>query len=553
MASIDAARGATVHSHTDRRTRLRDTWPLHWRHVGQLVAAYVALTAVFVGIGELITHPFEDSALVRRDLRIEQWFADHRTAGLNRASFWGSQLSETGTKIVVTALVGIAVLVLFKRWYEALLIAVPLVLEAAAFLTITLVVGRPRPDVPRLDGSPVGSSFPSGHTAAAACYAGIVVVVALHHHHRWIWSVGLAVVAAITATVGWARMYRGMHHLTDVVAGAQLGTVAVVVATVIVRRAEQTRRSRSGDPVPVAPARKTSTVLVVGVLLAVMAVVGVVVWWATRSAVRADPADVRVADSTARDAVVEHPGLARLLRRRIDPATASGLALTLAAVVAVLGVLGVGTMFEMVQRNAGLARLDSSAARFGATRLSPATERLFKIVTQFGGTWVVVALAVVVLVIEHRRVPSRKIVWFFLVAIGGTVAITNLVKVLVDRARPDIARLVGASGPSFPSGHSSSAAVAYAAFALVLGRGQRRRVKALLAAVAAVRAAAVATSRVLLGVHWLTDVIAGVALGWGWFAVSSIMFGGRMLEFGRPVEQLQEQADDVAPRQRTST
>lgn len=293
--------------------------------------------------------------------------------------------------------------------------------------------------------------------------------------------------------------------------------------------------------------------VVVGILVAVVVVVGTAVWWVTRSAVRADPADVRVADQTVRAAVVEHPGVAQLLRRRIDPATASGLALTLAAAVAVLGALGVGTMFEMVQRNAGLARLDSSAARFGATRLSPATEQLFKVVTQFGGTWAIVALAVVVLVFEHRRVPSRKVVWFFLVAIGGTVAITNLVKVLVDRARPDIARFVGASGPSFPSGHSSSAAVAYAAFALVLGCGQRRRVKAILAGVAAVIAAAVATSRVLLGVHWLTDVIAGVALGWGWFAVSSIMFGGRLLEFGRPVEQLQAQADDVGRREQTST
>jgi len=252
MASIDAARGATVHVHEGHR--LRDTWPLQWRHVGQLVAAYVALTAVFVGMGELITHPLKDSALVRRDLRIEQWFADHRTAGLNRVSFWGSQLSETGTKIVVTALVGIAVLVLFKRWYEALLIAVPLVLEAAAFLTITLIVGRPRPDVPRLDGSPVGSSFPSGHTAAAACYAGIVVVLALHHRRSWVWAVGLAVVAAITAIVGWARMYRGMHHPTDVVAGALLGTLAVIVATIIVRRAERSRRVDARDPAPVASA-----------------------------------------------------------------------------------------------------------------------------------------------------------------------------------------------------------------------------------------------------------------------------------------------------------
>jgi undecaprenyl-diphosphatase len=131
------------------------------------------------------------------------------------------------------------------------------VLEASAFITVTYVVSRPRPDVERLESSPVDSSFPSGHVAAAAAYGALIIIVYWHVRNRVARAAIIALSVAIPIVVAWARMYRGMHHLTDVIAGVLLGILSVVLSWWMIHRA--VRRTELATDEELVPTPVTAT------------------------------------------------------------------------------------------------------------------------------------------------------------------------------------------------------------------------------------------------------------------------------------------------------
>ena len=159
--------------------------------------------------------------------------------------------------------------------------------------------------------------------------------------------------------------------------------------------------------------------------------------------------------------------------------------------------------------------------------------------TQLGETWFVVVAGLLVALVEWRRGSSRLVAPFLVLVVVGDKLLTTGIKELADRARPTLNPIAETLGPSFPSGHSSTAAAFFAAAALVLGAGRRRRPRAVIVGAAVGLAVAVAASRVLLDVHWLSDVLAGLALGWAWFALCAVAVGGRLLRFGATAERIE--------------
>jgi undecaprenyl-diphosphatase len=182
--------------------------------------------AVMVGLGWLVTHalvhtwPFDAEDVVDRTL------AAHRDTTLNAITGVLSTIADTPCTILLAAAAFVGARLLSHRWRPSAFIAAALAVEVSVFLVTTVLVHRARPGVLELDHSPPTSSFPSGHTAAAVALYGAVAWLIARGTGRWqAWLLLL-----MPAAVAFARLYRGMHHPSDVVAGFLLGACALVVA-----------------------------------------------------------------------------------------------------------------------------------------------------------------------------------------------------------------------------------------------------------------------------------------------------------------------------------
>lgn len=153
-----------------------------------------------------------------------------------------------------------------------------------------------------------------------------------------------------------------------------------------------------------------------------------------------------------------------------------------------------------------------------AQRTSAATTAA-RLLTWAGSAWVLVPLALCACVVFLRAGLRREAVLVAL-SLGGAIIISDVVKPLVDRPRPPVVHLQAVTGGSFPSGHTIQASAFWFSLVLALRSAGVCRLALGLSAVAAfLLVLAVALSRVYLGVHYPSDVIAGLFLGTGWVAL----------------------------------
>jgi undecaprenyl-diphosphatase len=203
--------------------------------------------------------------------------------------------------------------------------------------------------------------------------------------------------------------------------------------------------------------------------------------------------------------------------RRFSPRSAYGLTLTAGLVLAALFAWLFAVVFEGVLVRAPITQFDRMVAVALNERAYPLFTQVMKVVTFFGGgVWVATVCVVGVAILAWRKMWRDALL--LLTSVAGAALLMTVLKVLVQRPRPDfIEPLVHAGGYSFPSGHATTSAALYLTLGLLAAGWVKRwetRIYILLGTLAVI--ALIGFSRLYLGVHYVSDVLAGFALGAFW-------------------------------------
>ncbi|WP_270888731.1 phosphatase PAP2 family protein [Pedococcus sp. 5OH_020] len=194
----------------------------------RVVAPGAALWTVIVALGVMLGGPLlwlsRDEEAFSKDL------ARERTPTWNGITLVWSHVGNT--EIIISVCVVVMAVLLWRThdWRLSVVPGIAIALQATIFVIATNLVDRGRPQVPKLDPAPPTSSYPSGHVGAAfALYLSFALLL-LARKRTPLRRLTSVLCLMVPLLVAYARLYRGMHHLTDVVVGLANGVLCALLA-----------------------------------------------------------------------------------------------------------------------------------------------------------------------------------------------------------------------------------------------------------------------------------------------------------------------------------
>ena len=200
-----------------------------------VVVSWVLIIGAITGIGKLIMITHNGNGNLLGDHTIPHWFAAQRTATLNHWSLIVSNLGATQDILIVSVAACVVFVAVTRHWRPVIFLAVVMFGELAAFLAVAYIVKRPRPDVPHLDSNLPTSAFPSGHMAATTCLYVAIAILVIGHARGWWRYLFLIPAIVMPVLIALARLYRGEHHPTDILASVLFAALWLTTATMLIK------------------------------------------------------------------------------------------------------------------------------------------------------------------------------------------------------------------------------------------------------------------------------------------------------------------------------
>nr|WP_244314091.1 bifunctional DedA family/phosphatase PAP2 family protein [Roseibium denhamense] len=215
--------------------------------------------------------------------------------------------------------------------------------------------------------------------------------------------------------------------------------------------------------------------------------------------------------------------VSKWIAQNFDPAHPRSAGMLVSALILLITMPAFFWLVGEVAPGEPMVRADLAILNFFDSLRTPIGDKIMVFITSLGDGVVVTAVTVSVAAYLFARKAWRRGIGF-VIAMGGTALFVPLFKLLLHRSRP-IELYAGADAYSFPSGHATLNAVLFGICAVLIAHDRSKWVKASVFTLIATYVIAIGFSRVYLGAHWMSDVLAGLLFGTAMVSAFAFIFG----------------------------